>query len=283
MLRTAREQLRPVAGIQSTRQDASRAREFKHVQEPLYFTGAQVATSAVHYIPILTTILSAIFALELWNKYQARSQPRHLLWWCFGFICYGAGTALESAVTLLGNSVELTKAWYIAGAVLGGYPLAQGSVYLHLARRTADRLNVVTVAFAVAVSVLVLLSPVDVTLLEAHRPSGRILEWQWVRGLTPILNTYAAIFLIGSAIWSSVRFFRLGSAVNRAKGNALIAFGALLPGIGGAFAKAGMVEALYVGEFIGILFIWTGYRFCSRESAYRREHSAPQEGLSRAA
>ena len=31
-------------------------------------------------------------------------------------------------VTLFGNSPALNKAWYIAGALLGGYPLAQGSV-----------------------------------------------------------------------------------------------------------------------------------------------------------
>ncbi len=29
-------------------------------------------------------------------------------------------------------------------------------------------------------------------------------------------------------------------------------------------AKAGVVEALYVGEFIGIIFIWAGYAACVR-------------------
>ena len=27
-------------------------------------------------------------------------------------------------------------------------------------------------------------------------------------------------------------------------------------------AKAGMIQALYVGEFIGLLFIWGGYYAC---------------------
>jgi len=34
----------------------------------------------------------------------------------------------------------------------------------------------------------------------------------------------------------------------------------LLHGIGGGMAKAGMVEALYFGGFVGIILIWFGYR-----------------------
>ena len=47
-------------------------------------------------------------------------------------------------------------------------------------------------------------------------------------------------------------------------GNGLIAFGAMLPAVGGGMAKAGVVEALYVGEFVGLLFIWAGYAACVR-------------------
>jgi hypothetical protein len=43
-------------------------------------------------------------------------------------------------------------------------------------------------------------------------------------------------------------------------GNWLIALGALLPGIGGAFTRMGYVEVLFVTEFFGIVLIWAGYR-----------------------
>jgi len=39
--------------------------------------------------------------------------------------------------------------------------------------------------------------------------------------------------------------------------------GALLPGIGGSLAKAGIVEALYLGECVGLLLIWLGERTCA--------------------
>ena len=90
----------------------------------------------VHYVPVATTILSVVFCLLLLRRYRFKGKGAHLLWWGFGVACYGLGTGLEASITLLGNSVFLTKSWYIAGALFGGYPLAQGTVYLLLRRRT---------------------------------------------------------------------------------------------------------------------------------------------------
>ena len=220
--------------------------------------------SLVHYIPILTTVLSAVFCGVLIRRYRFKGQGTHLLWWAGGIFCYGLGTALESAVTLYGNTPMLNKLWYIAGALLGGYPLAQGSVYLHLPRRTAHILTSLTVPFIVIFSGLVLLSPANLEFLQTHRPSGRVLGWGWIRAFTPIINTYAMFFLIGGAMLSAVRFARRAETANRATGNAMIAFGALLPAIGGGATKFGHVEWLYVCEFLGLLCMWMGYGLCVR-------------------
>ena len=50
-------------------------------------------------------------------------------------------------------------------------------------------------------------------------------------------------------------------AHDRFIGNVFIAVGAILPGIGGVASRAGYTEVLYIGEFIGIMLIWTGYWF----------------------
>lgn len=237
----------------------------------------------VHYVPILTTVLSAVFCWLLVRRYMWRGRGSHLLWWAFGVFTYGLGTGLEGTITLAGNSVALTKAWYIAGALLGGYPLAQGTVWLLLKRRTAWWLTVATVPVLVVLAVLVVLSPANEAALESHRPGGAVLGWQWLRAFTPLVNGYAAAFLIGGAILSSVRYVRsrgVGSGW-RAAGNASIAFGAILPGIGGGMAKAGMVEALYIGEFVGLLFIWAGYHLCvqaPREAAASEAVGAVRAG-----
>lgn len=224
----------------------------------------------VHYTPILTTVISAAFVVVLMERFFEQRRVRgpgtgnHLLWWAGGIFTYGCGTALEATVTLFGNTPFLNQLWYVFGAILGGYPLAQGSVYLHFNKRTAHILTICTVPVLIVTSALVFMSPTRLELLEAHRPGGAALEWQWVRLLTPFINGYAAVFLIGSAIVSSYRFAATRLNGGRALGNALIAFGALLPGIGGGMAKAGMVEALYIGEFVGLIFIWAGYVACVR-------------------
>ena len=219
----------------------------------------------VHYLPIATTVLAVIFLAVLVRHYRQRPST-HVLWWALGVFTYGLGTALEGTITLFGNSVALTKAWYVAGAFLGGYPLAQGSVFLLLQRKTAKLLTAITVPVIVVASVLVFASPVLLENLEAHRPSGSILGWSWLRLVTPFINLYAVFFLIGGALLSAWRYAKKTGVGDgeRAIGNGLIAFGALLPGIGGSMAKAGIVEALYVGEFVGLLFIWAGYAVCVR-------------------
>lgn len=216
----------------------------------------------VHYIPIATTLICAAFSASLFRRYLVQPKP-HLGWWAFGVAFYGLGTLIEAAITLTGNTVWLTKAWYIAGAILGGYPLAQGSLYLSYPRRFANRATAISLPVVIITSVLVMLSPVVPEALELHRPTGAVLAWRWVRLITPFINTYAAFFLIGGAIVSAWRYWRYAHEGQRAVGNVLIAFGALLPGVGGSFAKAGLVEALYVGEFIGIIIIWMGERVCA--------------------
>lgn len=220
---------------------------------------------AVHYLPVLTTIFSIYFLADIGGRYRLKG-GRHLLWWAIGVFTYGLGTFLEAAITLYGNTIFLNKSWYVAGAILGGYPLAQGSVYLHLKRGTANTLTFITLPFIVFASICVFLSPVNSTLMDIYRPSGAVLEWRWVRLLTPFINSYAAIFLIGSAFYSAIRYSKIENGKNRAIGNTLIAVGAILPGIGGGMAKAGVVEALYIGEFIGIILIYTGYRVCLKDS-----------------
>jgi hypothetical protein len=174
---------------------------------------------------------------------------------------YGVGTFTEASVTLFGWSEALFRSWYISGALLGGAPLAQGTVYLLLPRRTANRLTGVLLPFILVASVFVLLTPINYELVEQHRLSGQVMVWSWVRLFSPFINTYALIFLVGGAALSAVRFSRKKATYHRFVGNALIAVGALLPGIGGMATRLGHVELLYAGEFVGIILIWLGYRF----------------------
>jgi hypothetical protein len=146
--------------------------------------------------------------------------------------------------------------------LLGGYPLAQGSIYLLMNRRFADRSAWVASTFIVLAAILVFLTPLNLALVEAQRLSGRVIEWEWVRLLSPFINLYAVFFLVGGAAVSAWRFRSQPDSRGRYLGNILIAIGALLPGIGGTMTRAGLVEALYVTELVGLLLIFAGYRKC---------------------
>jgi len=217
-----------------------------------------------HYLPVLSSVVSFAFAIVLFRHWRRKPEAMHLAWWTLGVLLYGVGTLTEAVTALAGWHQSVFKVWYIAGALLGAAPLAQGTVYLLLRRRVADVLAVILIVYEIVAAVCVALSPVDRSLVDPARLSGNVLVWQWVRLFSPVPNTYALIFLVGGALWSAWRFSQRKATGNRVWGNILIAVGALLPGIGGSFTRLGYVEVLFVTELAGILLIWGGYYLIER-------------------
>lgn len=217
--------------------------------------------SFVHYIPLATTVFSLFFARAVLQRYREKGKGAHLLWWGGGILVFGVGTFTEGFTTLFGWNESVFRAWYISGALLGGAPLAQGTVYLLLRRRTANLLTIVLASVIVAASICVLLSPVNQALVEPYRLTGKVLGWHWVRLFSPFINTYALIFLVGGAALSAYRFSKRVATRHRFVGNVHIAVGALLPGIGGTFTRFGYTEVLYVTELVGLVLIYVGYRY----------------------
>lgn len=223
--------------------------------------------SFIYFIPIATFTLSLIFSYILFRHYRNKPGTTYILWWLIGVLTYGAGTFTESFNTLHGWATLNFRIWYITGALLGGAPLAQGSVYLLLKKKPADILSVVLVTVVLIASVAVLRSPINYALVEPGRMSGKVFEWQWVRFFSPFINLYAVIFLVGGAIISAIKYFKKTGTSTRFWGNVLIAVGAILPGIGGSFTRLGYVEVLYVTEFLGLLLIIIAYFRMRTESA----------------
>lgn len=225
----------------------------------------------IYYLPIATTILTIVFARAIYRRYVQRGRTgNHLLWWTIGVLTYGMGTFAEAYITLLGWNPVIFKFWYIAGALLGGAPLATGTVWLLLKPETARYFTGALVGVVIVPSFYVILSPIDMAVVDPHLPSGRAFGWQWVRDFSPFINTYAVIFLVGGALLSAWRYYKAarasegfmaGLAQNRFVGNTFIAVGAILPAIGGASSRAGHTEVLYILELIGIILIGLGYWF----------------------
>jgi hypothetical protein len=196
----------------------------------------------------------------LYKHWQRKPEAKYLMWWTIGALCFGIGTLTESINALAGWSVLNMKAWYISGALLGAFPLAQGTVYLLMKKKFADVSAWFFIIYVTVAAVAILFAPVDMSIVDPLRLTGKVMTWSWVRMFSILPNTYALIFLVGGAAWSAIQYARKKSSGNRVVGNWLIAIGGLLPGIGGSFTRMGYVEVLFVTEFIGISLIWAGYR-----------------------
>jgi hypothetical protein len=219
----------------------------------------------IEFIPIATTILATFFSIAMYHHYRERKKT-YLLWWLIGILTFAAGTLTESINVLFGwNEVNL-RAWYITGALLGGFPLAQGSVYLLMSPRFAKVSSFFWVTTIIVAAICVCLSPVGDPSVFNYKLTGKVLEWRWVRLFSPFINTYSLIFLVGGAIFSAIRYYRAPSQEARFKGNIFIAIGGLLPGIGGTFTRMGHVNVLFVTELIGLALIFFGYRIIRSHS-----------------
>ncbi|MFB0516407.1 MAG: hypothetical protein ACETWG_07375 [Candidatus Neomarinimicrobiota bacterium] len=229
----------------------------------------------IYYLPIATTILALVFAWNIYRRYVQRGrQGTHLRWWTIGVLTYGMGTFSEAYITLLGWNPVIFKFWFIVGALLGGAPLAQGTVWLLLRPQTARRLTIALITAVVIAAIFVIASPINLAAVDPQLPSGRALGWQWVRRFSPFINTYAVIFLVGGALLSAWRYYKVsrrgeGLAAELARdrfiGNSFIAVGAIFPAIGGTFSRFGHTEVLYILELVGIILIWLGYWFNIRK------------------
>jgi len=109
-------------------------------------------------------------------------------------------------------------------------------------------------------SVAVILTPISIPEGFEYKLTGAVFEWEWVRYFSPLINMYAFIFLVGGAIYSAIKYYRMVDKEARFKGNVFIAIGGLLPGIGGTMTRMGHVNVLFVTELIGLIMIFIGYR-----------------------
>jgi len=235
----------------------------------------------VAYIPITTTLFSIYFFTVIYNHWRQKPDALYLLWWTIGVVCYGIGTLVESIHTIYGWSPFIFKAWYIAGAFLGGVPLAQGTIYLLMKRSTANKLTVGLVIILIISAILVVLSPLDSSKVT-EKLNGNVLEWTFIRAITPFINIYALIFLVGGAFYSAFKYFKTQDFKGRFWGNLLIAVGGLLPGIGGTATKFGYTYVLYVTELLGILLIFWGYMVIKNDaslSIHKNQVTSPQSAI----
>jgi len=227
----------------------------------------------MHYIPILSTIVTFIFAVAVFNRYRQK-KGTHLLLWGIGLLFYGLGTLTEVILSFTFSELAL-KVWYLTGAMLTAAWLGQGTVHLLVRKpKVATTLTVILAVVSLIAAALVFAAPLTEQAFTYNTSEpvsaqyGEILVRSGaIVALTIILNIYGTLTLVGGAIYSAWLFWRKKVLFNRVLGNVLIAAGALLPAMGGTLLKAGLADWLYVSEFLGAVIMYAGFMLATTAPA----------------
>jgi hypothetical protein len=233
------------------------------------------------FFPYLSTIVTFIFAVAVFNRYRQRG-GMHLLLWSVGLVFYGLGT-LSEVILGLTFSVFALKLWYLTGAMLTAAWLGMGTVFLLIRKgNTAQTLTWVLAAASLLAFGLILAAPVLSTSYDVSAPASEQYKDILSRNglmifLTILLNIYGTITMVGGAIYSAFLFWRKKVLANRMFGNILIAAGALAPAMAGSFVKAGLVDVLYVSEFVGAVLMYAGFVLATAAKTEPAASAAPAD------
>lgn len=227
--------------------------------------------SAVSVIlPLVSAVVSFVFAVAVVKKWSARLSHKHLLVWGIGLVFYGIGGAAEAYTGAFGFQPVVLKIWYLFGAVLVAAWLGQGTVFL-LARDKWVKITTILLTVAsVGAALAVLIAPVDPTYQAGAELTGKAFSVTWVRMITPFFNVYGTVTLVGGALYSAFLFWRKRVLPHRMIGNILIAAGAMAPALGGILNRFGL-PGLYIGEFLGVFMMYIGFLEASRSAASVRQ------------
>jgi hypothetical protein len=219
----------------------------------------------MHYLPILSTIVTFVFAAAVLARWRYK-KPNHLLFWGLGLVFYGLGTLSEVIMSFTFDPWVL-KMWYLSGAMLTAAWLGQGTVYLLVRKRGVAHALMLALVLVSAVGVI-LVAAAPTTAAAAGYDVARPISAQYkdilersgtITFLTIILNIYGSLALVGGALYSAYLFWRKSILANRMLGNLLIAGGAMMPAMAGSFVKAGLVDWLYLSEFVGVVLMYGGF------------------------
>jgi len=215
------------------------------------------------YIPYLSTVVTFVFVVAVYNRYRQRG-GMHLLLWTIGLLFYGLGTLSEVTLGLTFN-VFVLKIWYLTGAMLTAAWLGMGTVHLLIRKgNTAQILTWALAVVSVLAFILIMAAPAKLGSYDITRPASEQYKDILTRNgliilLTILLNIYGTLTLVGGAIYSAFLFWRKKVLANRMFGNILIAAGALSPAMGGTFLQAGLTDMLYLSEFVGAVLMFIGF------------------------
>jgi hypothetical protein len=219
--------------------------------------------SLTHLLPFISTGITFVFALSVFNRYRLGRKP-YTLMWGIGLTLYGIGTLAEAYLALRWSPL-LLRLWYLSGAMLTAAWLGQGTVFLLVRKpRVAASLAAGLALVSLIAVVAVFTTSVNGATFRAGVPISTQYKVMLSRSglmvlLTVLLNIYGTLTLVGGALWSAWLFARKRVLPNRMLGSILIAVGGLFPASAGTFISLGWGDWLYASELFGAVLMFLGF------------------------
>jgi hypothetical protein len=212
-------------------------------------------------IPLITTLISAVFTVLLLRQYMQRKK-RHQLIWTVSLALYSLTAFMEYLANpdILGPSLLLIKFYYAGTGPMVGL-LGAGVLYLLASRRWSG----IYLALVLALSAIVVVFTVSAQIpsaeiqsaFNAGLPQGfrTIVKDLPMTARTPtmILNITGAIFLIGGSLFSYIR--------DRSRTyNIPLFLGGIFPSLGGAsLGFFNNVDIFFEFELAGTILLFLGF------------------------
>lgn len=208
------------------------------------------------FIPAITAIVAAVFALVVLRQYASHRRPYQLMW-AIGFTMF----AIAAFAGYLARSGRTTAteyaAFYLFGAILNVAWLALGTMYLLAPRRWANVSLGLAVVLSLVATYAVASAPINVALAADNGrgyPDGSL-----PRILAGVGSGLGSVVLIGGALWSAWIFFTKRHNGRRAIANVIIALGVIIVAAGGTATFTGASGILELANLAGLAVMFAGF------------------------
>ncbi len=207
-------------------------------------------------IPLVSSIVSVVFAVTVLDQFFAKRKPYQLIW-AIGLFMFFIATGSMFWVETWGMNEIAYRLWYLSGAVLVAAYLGMGTLYLLAPRRVAHIIMAILLVASVYAVFRVFTVSIDITTLQGF---SRDTIPQGMRNMY-YFNIFGTVALVGGAIYSAWVFWRRRLMSHLMVSNILIAVGAILPALGGTLARFGLssstAHALLI--LLGVVIIFIGF------------------------
>lgn len=211
--------------------------------------------------PLIVAVVSLVFGGIVFSQWLTRRRQHQFIWSIA--LAMAAVASLAFVAFLAGGNELMFRLYYVFGALMMAAYLGMGSLYLVLSRRAADLVLSALVVVSALGAALILVAPIDATLLHQAQHTGGpgtnvLKNGAWLFPVI-LLNVFGAVAVIGVALYSAYKVMRRQAPARFAAANVTIAVGTIIISEAGTSARLGAPTTFWIVMAVGWVVIFAGF------------------------